>query len=71
MKETITINGMRFEKTNLIPNHKGEYDTNPCEECHLNIHWVDYGKENPCLKVKCNRKEVYMIIGGVDKLKSK
>ena len=40
-------------------------------ECHLNLSWVDYGSEIPCLKVNCNRREVYTIVGGMDKLKRK
>ena len=71
MAETVTINGMQFEKTKLVPNYRGEYDTNPCEECHLNLSWVDYGSETPCLTVNCNRREVYTIIGGMDNLKRK
>ena len=70
-KDIITINGMRFEKTHLIPNSQGVYDKNACAECHLNLPWVDYGKEDPCLKVVCNHHAVWYIIGGVEKLKPK
>lgn len=72
-KEVITVNGMRFEKSHLIPNSQGVYDTNACKECHLNIPWVDYGVENPCFKVVvvCNHHAVWSIVGGVNKLKPK
>lgn len=77
MDETITINGMVFECTHLIPNFIGKHDTNPCDECDLNISWVDYGTDDPCKDVKgcagkcCKSHDVYSIRGGVDNLKQK
>jgi hypothetical protein len=76
MENIIEINGMKFEKTRLLPNFQGVYDSDPCSECHLNIHWVDYGGKCLCGKIDCariNRKEpyVYCIAGGVENLKNK
>lgn len=76
MADVIEVNGMKFEKTRLMPNFQGIYDSDPCSECDLNIHWVDYGDKCMCGKVDCvskNRKDhhVWCIVGGIEKLKSK
>lgn len=76
MTEIIKVNGMKFEKTKLLPNFQGVYASNPCPECHLDIHWVDYGGVNMCREVDCawkNRKDPYVwcIVGGVGNLKPK
>jgi len=78
MVNTIEINGMLFERTQMSPNFQGLYDTNPCSECHLDIAWVDYGGVNPCSlidscmgKDRQNSKDVFSVVGGVDKLKPK
>lgn len=76
MEDVITVNGMKFEKTRLLPNFQGIYDSDPCLECHLDIDWVDYGGERLCGKIDCanrnrNSHYVWTIVGGTDKLKSK
>ncbi len=76
MSEVIEVNGMKFEKTRLLPNFQGVYASDPCPECHLGIHWVDYADKCLCGKIDCarmNRKDphVWCIIGGLDNLKRK
>lgn len=53
-REKITINGMQFQTDRLLPNYRGEYDC-ICENCVFDVDWVDFGKVNPCRKVKCAR----------------
>lgn len=76
MADIIEVNGMKFEKTRLCPNFQGVCASDPCPECHLDIHWVDYGGACLCGKVdraRTNRKDphVWTITGGVGKLKAK
>ena len=76
MAETVEVNGMTFQRTKLLPNYQGVYDSDPCSECHLDIHWVDYGGKCLCGEIDCarmNRKDphVWTIVGGVEQLKSK
>ena len=51
-REQITINGMKFRAERLMPNYRGEYDC-ICENCIFSANWVDFGKDSPCMKVKC------------------
>ena len=76
MAETVEVNGMTFQRTKLLPNYQGVFDSDPCSECHLDIHWVDYGDKCLCGEIDCakiNRKDphVWTIVGGVEKLKPK
>lgn len=71
--KNVVINGMEFKLENLVPNYRGEFDTNPCDECHLNLTWADYGTEHPCRLVECHAAKhiVWNIVGGLENIKAK
>ena len=68
---------MQFQTDRLLPNYRGEYDCT-CENCVFDVDWVDFGKVNPCMKVKCAHKNghesnrnIWMPVNGLDSLKLK
>jgi len=76
-REQITINGMEFRAERLMPNYQGKYDC-ICENCIFDADWVDFGKDSPCMKVKCMRNDghngnrnVWAAAGDRDLLKRK
>lgn len=76
-REQITINGMEFRAERLMPNYQGKYDC-ICENCIFDADWVDFGKDSPCMKVKCMRNDghngnrnIWMPVNGLDSLKRK
>lgn len=76
-REQITINGMEFRAERLMPNYQGKYDC-ICENCIFNADWVDFGKDIPCMKVRCmlndghnGNRHVWTATGDRDLLKRK